>query len=186
MNITYISACIGGIVLLLISLYFTILYGSKLFDYDVVVLEGRNLNSYGTIYFRMSLVGWAFAGIALLTLWFEILLGMPHTSQQNGVKAIILPFTVGMAIPFLVFCILSPLKTRRLAAQGNKVAGYLSSKINPRFNLFRLQVVGLVVSITSLFLIIVELPTLDPHYIIKQNTAEGRVYCYFLPHIVYL
>lgn len=173
MNSIYIILCVIGILLISIFLRYTLPLASKIFDEEEFVFDKKNIGNLGNIFLRILSIFALFLCIFLLILEIEYLLGLPFSTQSDALRAIIIPYVVSFVLPLIIFCILTPLKTKKLAASENKVAGYLSYKINPRFNLFRIQSAFLLVAITLLISIFIILPTLSPDYVVKQDTGKA-------------
>lgn len=176
MNSIYIILCMLGILLIIVFLRYTLPLAAKIFDEEEFAFKRKNMANLVSAFFKIFSIFIFFLFIFLLVLEIEYLLGFPFSSQADTLRAIIIPYIISFVLPLLIFCILTPLRTRKLAESGNKVAGYLSYKINPRFNLFRIQAAFLLVSIVMLVSIFFILPTLSPNYVIKQDTGKAATF----------
>lgn len=173
MNSIYIILCMLGILLIIIFLRYALPLAAKIFDEEEFAFERKNIGNLGSVFLKIFSIFALFLFIFLLVLEIEYLVGFPFSSQADALRAIIIPYIISFVLPLIIFCVLTPLKTKKLAESGNKVAGYLSYKINPRFNLFRLQAAFLLVSITMLVSIFFILPTLSPNYVVRQDTGKA-------------
>ena len=110
---------------------------SKFVDNENFIFENYGGILRGAVSSAIMVVVPIFA-ILISEIFFVYSIGVPFGTNQEMASALMWPFVLTFVVPLFVICIASALKTKRLAKNGHKLAGYLTYAINPRFNLLKM------------------------------------------------
>ena len=132
---SYLS--LGVILICLVIIVFGARKYSKFVDNENFIFENYGGILRGAISSVIMIVVPIFT-ILGAEIFFVYSIGVPFGTNQEMASALMWPFVLTFPVPLFFMCVVSALKTKRLAQNGHKLAGYLTYTINPRFNLLRM------------------------------------------------